>query len=348
MTVTLADIARTIGASIDAEFDGRIIQGLASVENAGPEHITFISNPRYSHFLPETTAGAVIVKSSDNVPAATVALIVDDPYFAFLTVLGLFNKRSTSDIAAGIHDKALIDPTAVIGNNVSIGPCAVIGGGVIIGDNTTIGACTVVMKDSVIGRDCLFYPNVSIMDSCIIGDRVIFHSGVVIGSDGFGFAPHDNSLVKIPQIGIVRIGDDVEIQANSCVDRAAFGETVVETGVKLDNFVQIAHNARVGAYTVMASQSGIAGSSTLGSASKVAAKVGISGHLSIGNGVIIGALSGVTKDFDDGQIISGFPARLHSDQLRKEAALKKLPDIIKTIRRMEKRISELENDLRNK
>jgi len=213
---------------------------------------------------------------------------------------------------------------------------------VMIGKDTVIGPGTVVIAGSRIGSGCLFYPNVTIMDSCSVGERVIIHAGAVIGSDGFGFAPEGKTLRKIPQIGRVRIEDDVEIGACTCIDRAAFGETVIARGAKLDNLIQVAHNVKIGYSTVIASQSGISGSTTIGAGVKMGGQAGFAGHITVGDGASVGAQGGVTKDVPPGETVSGYPAKNHQQAMRLEAALRRLPELLKTVKQQEQRIDELE------
>ncbi|MFC1538549.1 UDP-3-O-(3-hydroxymyristoyl)glucosamine N-acyltransferase [Candidatus Latescibacterota bacterium] len=344
---TVQKICEIIGINVPPNAENVKITGLADIENAGPGDLTFISNPKYKQYVVSTKAEAVIHHHDTVVPERLISLAVDDPYFAFLSILELFNNRTPQDIAEGIHSSAVIDPGAVVGENVSIGACASIGPGVSIGDGTTIGPGSVILKNSSIGQNCILYPNVTIMDSCKIGDRVILHAGVVIGSDGFGFVPHEGCLHKIPQIGTVVIGDDVEIGSNSCIDRAAFGATVVEDGTKIDNLVQLAHNVRIGKHTVIASQTGISGSTTIGGGVKVGGQAGFAGHLNIGNGSSVGAQAGVTKDVPDGETVSGYPAKNHMKAMRLEAALRSLPDLIKKIKKLENILLKQENKSRS-
>jgi len=343
MSKSLADISSLIGADISPESGGVIIDGVASLQDADHGDISFLSNTKYARYLESTKAKAVIVPENVDVPDSIVPLVVPDPYLAFLRVLEMFNDRSARDIADGISDSAVIDPGASIGNGVSVGPCAVIGNKVIVGKDTVIGPGTVLMPGVSVGENCVLYPNVTIMDGCTIGDRVVLHAGVVIGSDGFGFAPGDGRYHKIPQIGTVRIESDVEIGANTCIDRAAFGETVVEAGTKLDNLIQIAHNVRIGSNTVLASQVGISGSTTIGKGCQLGGQAGLAGHLQVGDGASVGAQAGVTKDVQPGDIVSGYPAKHHMTAMREEAALRKLPELLKLVRDQEKRIRDLEN-----
>lgn len=343
MSKSLGDIASLIGADIPSASGGDIIDGVASLQDAGDADISFLSNKKYARFLGTTRAKAVIIPENIDVPENIVPLAVTDPYLAFLRVLEMFNDRSPHDIADGISERATIDPSVSIGENVSVGPGAVIGAGVTVGTGTVIGPGTVLMTDVSVGENCVLYPNVTIMDGCEIGDRVVLHAGVVIGSDGFGFAPSEGKYHKIPQIGTVRIENDVEIGANTCVDRAAFGATVIEAGTKLDNLIQVAHNVRIGPNTVLASQVGISGSTTIGKGCQLGGQAGLAGHLHVGDGASVGAQAGVTKDVQPGDIVSGYPAKHHMTAMREEAALRKLPELMCTVRDLEKRIKDLEN-----
>jgi UDP-3-O-[3-hydroxymyristoyl] glucosamine N-acyltransferase len=342
MTVKLDTICQVIGAGYPPDTQDIEIRGVASLEDAGPDDISFLTNPRYEKHLEHTGARVIIVSAETVLSPPFIPLIVRDPYFAFLQVLELFNFRTPDRIARGIHPSAVVDPEAVLGENVAVGPGAVIGAGAVIGNNTVIGPGTVIMTGSSVGTDCILYPNVTIMDGCTIENRVILHAGVSIGADGFGFAPHNGRYHKIPQIGSVRIEDDVEIGANSCVDRAAFGVTVVGKGAKIDNLVQVAHNVRIGEHTVIASQVGISGSATIGNWVRLGGQAGLAGHITIGDGASAGGQAGVTKDVPPGETVSGYPAKNHMQAMRLEAALRSLPELIKKVKQQEKRILELE------
>jgi len=348
MSISLDHICRIIGADCPAQANTIEIKGLSSVQDAGPDDICFISNPKYFKYIETTDARAVIVDKGTKISSRTLPLEVDDPYVAFLKILTLFNTRTSDDIASEINSNAVISPEAEIGNNVSIAPFAVIGNHVKIGDNSVIGAGTVILAGSTIGKDCILYPNVTIMDNCDIGNRVILHAGAVIGSDGFGFAPHEGRLVKIPQIGKVILEDDVEIGACTCIDRAVFGETIIEKGTKLDNLIQIAHNVRVGSNTVLAAQVGISGSTVVGSGIRMGGQAGIAGHLSVGDGASVGAQAGVTKDVSPNDTVSGYPAKSHMKAMRLEAALRNLPELMKKVKSQESRIKELEKNIKER
>jgi len=342
MSVRLDTICQIIEAGIPSNFENIEVRGVASVEDAGPDEICFLSNPKYVRYLESSHARAVIISKETMLPSKYIPLVVPDPYFAFLQLLEFFNTRTPLSVAEGIHPLAEIHPEANLGSGLSVGAYAVIGAGVSIGDNTVIGPGSVILAGSRVGNDCLLYPRVTIMDGCTVGDRVILHSGVVIGSDGFGFAPHGDRYHKIPQIGTVRIGDDVEIGANSCVDRAAFGVTTIENGTKIDNLVQVAHNVSIGAHTVIASQVGISGSTSIGNWVRMGGQAGLAGHIKIGDKASIGAQAGVTKDVKGGETVSGYPAKNHMQAMRLEGALRSLPDLIKKIKAQEKKIEELE------
>lgn len=348
MTVKLDMICQVIGAALPDDAQNIEIRGVASLEDAGADDISFLTNPKYEKHLAHTGARVIIVSAETNLSHPFIPLTVRDPYFAFLQVLEIFNSRTPGNIARGIHPSAVVDPAAILGKNVSLGPGAVIGAGVTVGDDTVIGPGTVIMTGSSVGNECILYPNVTIMDGCTVGNRVILHAGVVIGADGFGFAPHNERYYKIPQIGTVRIDDDVEIGANSCVDRAAFGVTVVGKGTKIDNLVQVAHNVRIGEHTVIASQVGISGSTTIGNWVRLGGQAGLGGHITIGDGASAGGQAGVTKDVPPGETVSGYPAKNHMQAMRLEAALRNLPELIKKVKQQEKRISELEQKIKER
>jgi UDP-3-O-[3-hydroxymyristoyl] glucosamine N-acyltransferase len=348
MSIRLDTILRIIGSDTPSNFENIEVKGVAALEDAGPDEICFLSNPRYAKFLETTLARVVIVSKDTRVPSNCIPLVVPDPYFAFLQLLEFFNSRSTLSIAEGIHQYAEIHLGAHLGKDVSIGAFAVVGANVSIGDKTVIGPGSVILEGSRVGNGCLFYPRVTIMDGCTIGDRVILHSGVVIGSDGFGFVPHGDHYYKIPQIGTVTIHDDVEIGANSCVDRAAFGATIVGKGTKIDNLVQIAHNVHIGENSVIASQVGISGSTSIGNWVKMGGQAGFAGHIKVGDKASIGGQAGVTKDVPSGETISGYPAMNHMLAMRLEAAMRSLPDLIKKVKAQEKKIEELEGIIKKR
>ena len=340
--MTLQEIADHLKGELNGPADLQI-SSPAKIEEAKPGQITFLSNTKYLKYLSTTEASAIVVDNSiQDVPIPHIR--VANAYFAFVLVLKLFEDQNTC-IFDGISDKAFISPSAKIDPSVKIAPFAFIGPDVIIGKNTILYPSVVILQDVQIGDNCILYPGVTIRENCIIGNRVILHNGAVVGSDGFGFAPYNNAYIKIPQLGRVVIEDDVEIGANTTIDRATLGSTLVKKGTKLDNLIMIAHNVVIGENTVMASQSGIAGSSEVGSNVTIAGQVGISGHIKIADGVILGAKSGVSKDITEKGVMWGSPVNPVMKQKRIEACIRHLPDTEKRVKMLEKEIENLKNQL---
>jgi len=319
--------AVSIGEIVDlvsGEFAGnrdQLITAVAPLVVAKPDQLSFLSNRKYAPDLAATKAGAVLIPR--NLEGRDDRWIrVDDPYFAIARILSRwFSNRPRPK---SISSKAVIAPSARLGENVAVGHFAIVGDDVMIGNNVTIFQGVSIESGSVIGDDCIIYPNVVIYDGTRIGNRCIIHSGVVIGSDGYGFATHGGKHHKIPQIGIVRIEDDVEIGAGTTIDRAALGETVIGEGTKIDNLVQIGHNVKVGKHCLLVSQVGIAGSTELGDYVAVAGQSGFSGHLKIGHRVQVAAKSAVLDDVPDDAKIMGSPALPFTEFARRRAAVKKL------------------------
>lgn len=337
----LSEIAKVLNAELVGDGDVEI-KRVAEIQNAKEGDITFIANPKYERFFDTTNASAVIVSKNFSKRREDVSmLVVDEPYFAFVKTLKLLNPP-VEFLPSGIHPTAVVAETAVLGKDVRIGANVVIGERVKIGDNTIIMPGVVIGDDVEIGTDVLIYPNVTIYHKCKIGDRVIIHSGTVIGSDGFGFVPRpDGTYEKIPQVGIVVIEDDVEIGSNCSIDRATLGETIIKRGAKLDNLIQIAHNVVVGENTVIAAQTGIAGSTKIGKNCVLAGQVGIVGHIEIADRTTIAAQSGVSKSITEpGKVYFGYPAREHSTALRIEGAIRQLPELVKEFWELKNRIEK--------
>lgn len=319
--------AVSVGEIVDlvaGQFAGdraRSISSVAPLAQAQGDQLSFLSNRKYAADLAVTKAGAILVPK--NLEGDNERWIrVDDPYFAFARIMTRW--FSNRPMPKGISPKAVVSSSAKLGQNVVLGHFAIIGDDVVIGNNVTIFQGVSIEAGSIIGDDCIIYPNVTIYDGTRIGRRCIIHSGVVIGSDGYGFALHEGKHHKIPQIGIVRIEDDVEIGAGSTIDRAALGETVIGEGTKIDNLVQIGHNVKVGKHCLLVSQVGIAGSTELGDYVAVAGQSGFSGHLKIGNRVQVAAKSAVLADVPDDTKVMGSPAVPFTEFARRHAALKKL------------------------
>jgi UDP-3-O-[3-hydroxymyristoyl] glucosamine N-acyltransferase len=309
---------------IDGHYTGNrdlLITTVASLNDATADQLSFLSNRKYAYQLAQTKAGAIVVPK--NIEGDDQRWIrVDDPYFAIARIMTRW--FSARPMPKGISPKASIASSAKLGTNVAVGHFATIGENVVIGNNVTIFQGVSIESGSAIGDDCIVYPNVVVYDGTQIGRRCIIHAGVVIGSDGYGFAMHDGKHHKIPQIGIVRIEDDVEIGAGTTIDRAALGETVIGEGTKIDNLVQIGHNVKIGKHCLLVSQVGIAGSTELGDYVSVAGQSGFSGHLKIGHRVQVAAKSAVLEDVPDDAKVMGSPALPFNEFARRRAALKRL------------------------
>lgn len=343
MEIKLSELAGHLGIAIPDGSENIIITGVSPLETANGTEISFIKSEKFIKNLDRCKAAAVLMTEKISPPDNIIPLYVDEPYYFFIKLLEFFNPRSSEDIASGISPLSFVADKAQIGDNVSLAPFVFIGPEVSIGDNTSIGAGSVILKGSVIGTGCLIYPNVSVMDRSTIGNNVIIHSGVVIGSDGFGFHPHKGSIVKVPQIGRVEIGDNVEIQANCCIDRAVMGVTRIDSGVKLDNLVHVGHNVRIGSNTVLAGQIGIAGSTEIGKGVQAGGQAGFTEHIKVGDGVGVAGQAGVTKDVPPGIVVSGYPAKEHRKAILEEIHIRNLPNLKQKIKELEKRINELEN-----
>src|SRR5437764_14568762 len=319
-SVSIGEIVDLIGGRYAGKRD-RMISAVAPLAGANTGQLSFLSNRKYSAQLAASKAGAILVPR--NLEGEDERCIrVDDPYFAIARIMTKwFGARP---MPKGISPQTSIASSAKLGENVAVGPFTMIGEDVVIGNNVTIFQNVSIEAGSIVGNDCIVYPNVVIYDGTRIGRRCIIHSAVVIGSDGYGFAMHDGKHHKIPQIGIVRIEDDVEIGAGTTIDRAALGETVIGEGTKIDNLVQIGHNVKIGKHCLLVSQVGIAGSTELGDYVAVAGQSGFSGHLKIGNRVQVAAKSAVLDDFPDDTKVMGSPAVPFTEFARRQAALKKL------------------------
>lgn len=341
MHLIVGEIARSVGAVVEGDAH-RVIRGVAGVRDAGPDEIAFVSQARYAADAAASAAGALLVGLDWNKPVAAVLLKVEKPEAAFAQVAMQFAPPIPVP-DAGIHPTALVAPQAKMGLRPSIGPYAVIEAGAELGDDVVVGAQCYIGHGVRIGDQTRLYPQVSIREHCRLGDRVIVHNGTVIGSDGFGYEVDKQGVrTKLPQIGIVVIGDDVEIGANVTIDRARFGKTRIGRGVKIDNLVQIAHNVIVGDHAVIVSQAGVAGSSIIGSKAILAGQAGIAGHLTVGAGAVVGAQAGVTKDVPPATFVSGYPAAPHKEAAKLHAMVARLPELRERMQALQKRLDELE------
>lgn len=328
--MTLAELAQILGAELRGKPD-HTITGVAGIEEAGPEHVTFVANPKYSALARTTRAGAVIV-APDFPEIAAATLRTPNPYLAFANAVRLFYRQP--EYPPGIHPTAVIDPTAKIGKNAHIGPYVVVSEGAVIGDHATLLPHVVIYPHAVIGDNFFAHAHSIVREHCRLGDNVVLQNGAIIGSDGFGFAKDDNGIWhKIVQSGPAILEDSVEVQANSCIDRASVGETRIGSGVKIDNLAQIGHGSKIGANSLVCAQVGLAGSSETGKNVILAGQAGVAGHCKLGDGVIMTAQSGVSHDVPPGKMISGSPAFDNRQWLRATAIFARLPEIMKRLQR---------------
>lgn len=333
MSLTLSELARLVDGDIVRGGLDLFLEGIASLDEADSRELSFLGNDKYRQQFLATRAGAVLVARGETGGPEHVALIaVENPSLAFGLAVKHFVSATTRIFEPGIHPRAFVDDSAKLGS-VRIHPGAVVMAGAEIGDGTEIGPNAVIGEQVKVGRDCRIHANVTIRERCTLGDRVILQPGAVIGSDGFGYEVVQGRHTKIDQVGIVEIRDDVEIGANTAIDRARFGRTIIGAGTKIDNLVQIAHNVRLGEHNLIVSQAGVAGSSRTGRYVVVAAQAGIGGHVKIGDQAVLAARTGATADLEGGQTYGGMPAQPFMDEQRQKAALRKLPDLLKRFRK---------------
>lgn len=332
--ITSEQLARLVNGTLTGD-GARRLTALAPLESASSDCVSFLANAKYAQQLSQTSAGVVLV-ARGVVREGGDYIQTDDPYSAFVTTLEYFNPAM--EPSAGIHPSASIDASAVVGKDVAIGPHCVVEANAEIADGAMLEAQVYVGRGAKVGRKSHLHPNVSIRHGCVIGERVIIHCGTVVGSDGFGFAPEKGKFRKIPQVGNVVIEDDVEIGANTTIDRATMGETRIGCGTKIDNLVQIAHNVKIGKHCVIAAQAGISGSTQFGDYCRVGGQAGFIGHIKIGDGAAFGAQSGIASDVGAGEILSGSPARPHGLWKRIEATVPRLPELLRRVKRIEEHL----------
>jgi UDP-3-O-[3-hydroxymyristoyl] glucosamine N-acyltransferase len=336
----LQDIAARLECRLEG--DGTIeIRGVAAIEDAGPGDLTFFTNPKYAAALKTTRASAVIV--GENAETAPCAMLrASHPYVAFASAVAIFEDKWRP--APGVHRLASVGEGAVVDATASVGPFAAIGDGARIGARTIVHSHVTIGRQAQLGDDCLVHAGVSIRERIQIGHRVVIQDGAVIGSDGFGFARRpDGTHQKIPQIGSIVIEDDVEIGANSAIDRPAVGETRIGAGTKIDNLVQIAHGVTIGRNVLLAAQVGVAGSVTIEDDVTLAGQVGVAGHITLGRGVVATAQTGIPNSVEPGAFISGYPAIANREWLRASAVFRRLPELKRLVADLERRIQELED-----
>lgn len=338
MIRTVAEIADYLGGTVQGDGSTRI-SGLGTLETAGPAALTFLANPKYASKVAETSAGAVLMAPGGERYGRTTIEIAN-PYLGFAKLLTLF--YTTPHDALGILPAATVDNTATVGDGASIYPGACIGKNVLVGARTVVYPGAVLYDNVIVGDDCIIHANAIIRERCRLGNRCVIQPGAVIGSDGFGYAPDGRGYYPIPQIGIVVLEDDVEIGANSCIDRAAIDVTRIRRGTKLDNLVQVGHNCEIGEDCMIVSHVGISGSSKIGNHVTLAGQVGVVGHITIGDNVLVGGQSGVTSSLPANAAYSGSPAIPHKEWLKYSMSLPRIPALRKTVSALEKRITELE------
>jgi UDP-3-O-[3-hydroxymyristoyl] glucosamine N-acyltransferase len=339
---TLEELAACVGGTLRGGGAELRIRGVADLAEAGPDEAAWLSHERYAKHLAESKAGVILLPQSAAELASPAPVILCGHLDAAIAkLLGSFYEDAAP--APGIHPTALVDPEATIGAEPAIGPYVVIEAGASIGDRCQLHAGVFVGRGATLGDDCTLWPNVVVRDGCHLGSRAVVHSCAVIGADGLGFYFAEGRHNKIPHAGGVIIGDDVEIGACSCVDRAKFGNTMIGDGTKIDNLVQVAHNVRIGQHCVFAAQCAFAGSVRIGHYCISGGRTAVVDHVRIGDGVrIAGGGTVVTKDLPPGSGVSGFPAQDHRREMREQAGLRKLPDLLERIRQLEARVKELE------
>lgn len=339
MQFSAAQIAMIINASVDGD-PGVVVDSFGKIEEAKKGQLAFLANPKYEDFLYSTEASIIIVNVTLKLrqPVAATLLRVPDPYTAFANLLSAYQDLISKQLK-GIQQPSVISGSATIGENVFVGAFSYLGDNVRIGDDVKIHAQVYIGNDVKIGRGTVLHAGVKIYQGCQVGENVTIHAGTVIGSDGFGFAPQsDGTYKKVPQIGNVVVGDNVEIGSNCTIDRATIGSTVIHSGAKLDNLIQIAHNVEIGSYTVIAAQSGVSGSTKIGKNVMIGGQVGIVGHITIADGSRINAQSGVTKSINAPMAVTGSPAFNYAAALRSQAVSRNLPELEKRIKELEKQI----------
>ena len=346
VSFTLAELAARVGGEAVGDGALRLLR-VAPLEDAGPQDVTFFANRKYRKAFEASRAGAVVVEPGEQVPAGRAVIRAPNAYLAFARISTLFHPPAQARPAvaeqAFVHPSARVDPTSELMPFAYVGPGAVVGARCILHPGAHVG------PEARLGDDCVLWPNAVVRDGCVLGNRVVLEPGCVVGSDGFGFAFDADGEgasgprhFKVPQAGIVVVEDDVELGANTCVDRATLGVTRVGRGAKIDNLVQVAHNVEIGALSILVGQVGIAGSSKLGAGVIAGGQVGIVGHVKIGDGAKLLARAGVMNDVAAGEVLSGSPGRLHGEWLRQEAALSRLPELLKRVRELEKKLERME------
>jgi UDP-3-O-[3-hydroxymyristoyl] glucosamine N-acyltransferase len=346
VTFTLAELAARVGGEAAGDRD-LVLARVAPLEDAGPEDVSFFANKKYRRAFEASRAGAVVIEQDEAVPPGRAVIRARNAYLAFARIATLFHPPVQA--VPVVSEAAWVDPSARVDPSAEVMPLAYVGPEAVVGPRCILHPGAHVGPRARLGEECVLWPNAVVRDGCVLGDRVVLEPGCVVGSDGFGFAFDAEGEggsgprhYKVPQSGIVVVEDDVELGANTCVDRATLGVTRVGRGAKIDNLVQIAHNVEVGPLSILVGQVGIAGSSRLGAGVVAAGQVGIVGHVRIGDGAKLLAQAGITNDVPAGAVLSGSPGRPHAEWLRLEAALSRLPELVKRVRELEKKLESME------
>lgn len=344
--ISAGKLAEIVEGKLEGNAESEV-RGVNSLSDALEEHASFLGNKKYSKQVNTSRAGVILVKKDydGKRPKDKTFIYCDNVDVAFSKAIMVFAPPPVKFVPE-IHPSAFVDKTASIGKNVHVGPCAVVERGAFIGSNSVIAAGSYIGPETILGEGCLIYPNVSIRERCVLGKKIIIHSGTTVGSDGYGFIPGASGIVKLPQVGIVQIDDDVEIGANCAIDRARFGKTWLKRGVKLDNMVHVAHNVEVGECSLLIGQCGIAGSTKIGRGVIVAAQAGINGHITLGDGCKVAGTSGVVKSVEPGREVVGTPAEPPRDFLERIAVPKKVKRLNSKVKELEQQLEALKRELK--
>jgi UDP-3-O-[3-hydroxymyristoyl] glucosamine N-acyltransferase len=342
---SLAVLADLVGGCVSGD-PSTSISGVAPLDVAGSEQISFLANPKFKSKLEGCRAAAVIVHPSLQGCVELPLLLVDNPYLAFAKILTFFTVPQ--HVGQGVQPGAYVHPDAVVGENVTISPGCFVGAGAKVGDHTHLHPNVVLEANVIVGGGCVLHANSTVREQCVLGDRVILQPGAIIGSDGFGFAPDGQSYFKIPQVGHVVIEDDVEVGACSCVDRGTLGETRVARGTKIDNLVQVAHNVHIGEDTILVSQVGIAGSTIIGKHCTFGGQSAVAGHIRIGDNVTLAGRGGISNNVEGSQTLAGLPAMPHRDWLKATMTVPHLPEMRRELKQLKKQVEELQHKLSEK
>ena len=343
MEFTAKQIADFINGKVEGDANAAV-NTFAKIEEGVPGALSFLSNPKYTHYIYSTKSSIVLVNNDVVLeePVHTTLIRVDNAYECIAKLLQLY--QASMPVKKGIDPLAFVSPTAKVGEDCYVGAFAYIGDNAVLGNGTQVFPHAYIGDNVKVGAKCLIKPNVTVYHGCVIGDNVTIHAGSVIGADGFGFAPNSDGYDKIPQIGIVTIEDNVEIGANTCVDRSTMGSTIVRKGVKLDNLVQVAHNVEIGENTVMSAQVGIAGSTKIGAWCMFGGQVGLAGHSTIGDKTFLGAQSGVPGNIKGNETLIGTPPMEPKAYFKSQAIFRRLPELYKQVASLQKQLDELKNN----